>query len=300
MQKRMMVERWKRGMLKDLNMFISPHRLCVRNLPPRFVDGDLRKLAASHCDRSAKITEAKVIVDQKAGVPAKKGSTNSNKGYGFVSFVKHEDALQVLRKMNNNPAIFGKHSRPIVEFSVENRKAVNARQKRLEKSRENNPNFAAKNLDEKKRGGGGKTEATSYQKKAEKEEPTAKETFMGAVNNPKNRNLPSHVGEKVRHNRPRNISRKDLRKVEKERKDPKKRRKRNAAEAAATAATAAAQEEEPKEKKAKKRKKKMGKEAVIELREEKKFTAMVEKYKMRLNAGSAAKDGGRRTKWFDQ
>ena len=34
---------------------------------------------------------------------------------------------QVLRALNNNPSVFGKASRPIVEFSVENRKALNAR-----------------------------------------------------------------------------------------------------------------------------------------------------------------------------
>ncbi len=105
----------------------------------------------------------------------------------------------------------------------------------------------------------------------------------------------------MRHNRPKPISRKDLKKAERDRKDPKRRRKRKAAEAEDTSQTEAkrAQEGEPKEKKAKKRKKAMGKEAAKELREEKKFTAMVEKYKMRLNAGASVASAGR-TKWFDQ
>lgn len=29
-----------------------------------------------------------------------------SKGYGFVSFEKHDDALTALRKINNNPTIF--------------------------------------------------------------------------------------------------------------------------------------------------------------------------------------------------
>ena len=29
-----------------------------------------------------------------------------SKGYGFVSFTSHEDALKVLRKINNNPSVF--------------------------------------------------------------------------------------------------------------------------------------------------------------------------------------------------
>ena len=37
--------------------------------------------------------------------------------------------------------MFHKDQRPIIEFSIENRKALNARQKRLNKSREKNPTF---------------------------------------------------------------------------------------------------------------------------------------------------------------
>ena len=49
--------------------------------------------------------------------------------------------FQVLRALNNNPEVFHKDQRPIIEFSIENRKALNARQKRLDKSREKNPTF---------------------------------------------------------------------------------------------------------------------------------------------------------------
>ena len=45
-------------------------------------------------------------------------------GFGFVDFEKHEDALMLLRATNNNPEIFGENRRPIVEFSVENTKAL--------------------------------------------------------------------------------------------------------------------------------------------------------------------------------
>lgn len=30
----------------------------------------------------------------------------TSKGYGFVSFIQHNDALVALRKINNNPSIF--------------------------------------------------------------------------------------------------------------------------------------------------------------------------------------------------
>jgi len=52
----------------------------------------------------------------------------------------------LFRAMNNNPEVFTNDQRPIIEFSIENRKALNARQKRLEKSREKNPNFNKENV----------------------------------------------------------------------------------------------------------------------------------------------------------
>ena len=52
----------------------------------------------------------------------------------------------LFRKLNNNPEVFTNDQRPIVEFSIENRKALNARQKRLEKSKEKNPTFNKENV----------------------------------------------------------------------------------------------------------------------------------------------------------
>lgn len=45
-------------------------------------------------------------------------------GFGFVDVNTHENALKLLRATNNNPEIFGEYRRPIVEFSVENTKAL--------------------------------------------------------------------------------------------------------------------------------------------------------------------------------
>jgi len=60
-----------------------------------------------------------------------------SRGYAFVDFVQHEHALKCLKHLNNNPDIFTDEKRPIVEFSLENRAALNAKQKRLENFRAN-------------------------------------------------------------------------------------------------------------------------------------------------------------------
>lgn len=33
-----------------------------------------------------------------------------SKGYGFLSFKNHDEALNCLRKVNNNPKVFGKNN----------------------------------------------------------------------------------------------------------------------------------------------------------------------------------------------
>ena len=45
-------------------------------------------------------------------------------GYAFCTFENHDTALKCLRVLNNHPSIFSKEKRPIVEFAVENAKAV--------------------------------------------------------------------------------------------------------------------------------------------------------------------------------
>ena len=125
-------------MLKDLNRFISPTRLVIRNVPGNIEDPSLKKLIFKFVQPQIKLkmTELKIMKDLKTG---------KSKGFAFVTFTDHEMALSSLRALNNNPEVFTNDQRPIIEFSIENRKALNARQKRLEKSREKNPNFNKEN-----------------------------------------------------------------------------------------------------------------------------------------------------------
>jgi len=316
MAKRAQLNRWKKGVLKDLNMFVSPVRLCVRNLPLQVTDKSLRILLKKHCDDpNAKVTECKIMRDLKstAGVGGKKGGEAPSKGYGFVTYSEHHAALNALRKLNNNPMVFKKDQRPIVEFSIENRKALLARQKRLEKSVEKNPLAAEKKATEGPKGSkkkadkkAAKSVLPAHDKPTNKEVLTDKDSFMGAVNNPKVKGLPTHEGPKIRHEkRPTTnaISRKDLRKKEQERKNPKlkrKRQKRQREEEEAAAAAAGGQGEQagPSEaKKAKKKKGKKSKEELKELRDDSKFNDMVNKYKQKLQ-NSSSSNLNTKAKWF--
>jgi len=47
--------------------------------------------------------QCKIMRDLKSLV---EGNVHPSKGYGFITFSKHEDALQALRNINNNPTIF--------------------------------------------------------------------------------------------------------------------------------------------------------------------------------------------------
>merc|ERR1712179_637196 len=107
---RVQIEKWKRTQLKDLNTFVSPTRLCVRNLPPDLGDQGLKKLFKKH----GVVVEARVMREFISGEKSGK-----SKEFGFVAFREHESALAALRELNNNPSVFRADARPIVEFSIE-------------------------------------------------------------------------------------------------------------------------------------------------------------------------------------
>lgn len=136
MAKRLQLEQYKTQMLRNLNMFVSRERLIIHNLPPSWNDAKLRMLMERHAGPNAVIREAKVMRDLR-NVDSQ--GIGKSKEYGFVTFTKHEHALNALRSLNNNPNIFSVSKRPIVAFSIENRKMVKAKEKRLLNSRLNNP-----------------------------------------------------------------------------------------------------------------------------------------------------------------
>jgi len=291
MAKRKVVEKQKKHLLKNLNMFVSSTRLCIRNLPPNLDDSKLKSLIVKNVPKTAKVSECRVMRDLAAGTSG--GKKAPSKEYAFVSFEKHLDALAALRNVNNNPTMFTKDRRPIVEFSIENRKALLARQKRLEKSREKNPNISE---EKKKLLPSKKMSVKADKSKPGEESGPEKNQFSGLTSDPKQKGLPSHSGAKVRTNREKpKISRKDLRKREEERKNPKLKQKRKNADILKENLEAPTGPPDPKKaKKEKKKQKKASSEAIKEKESEKKFASLVGQYKSTLQNNSEV-----RKKWFE-
>jgi len=285
-------------MLKDLNRFISPTRLVIRNVPGNLEDPSLKKLIFKFVQPQIKLkmTELKIMKDLKTG---------KSKGFAFVTFADHEMAISTLRAMNNNPEVFTNDQRPIIEFSIENRKALNARQKRLEKSREKNPNFNKENVGKAKN----KSAKVKLKKNGSKEVTETDDTnegkskFMGSQSKAGQTAMPTHTGPKIRHKGPK-ISRKEIKKREKQMKNPKKRKAIKDSFQEKTTDTLV-QQIKPDEigksskksnKKAKKVKKPKTKAQVKDIREDKNFNKMVTDYKQKLMAGNTK---SKKRKWFD-
>lgn len=135
MIKRAQIEQYKTQMLRKLNMFVSKERLVIHNLPASWDDSKLKALTQKFGGPGSVIKESRIMRDRKNvgtdGVAV-------SKQYGFVSFTKHENALTALRNLNNNPNVFSSNKRPIVVFSIENKTAIQAKQKRLQKSKVQN------------------------------------------------------------------------------------------------------------------------------------------------------------------
>lgn len=175
MTKRARLQARKKKLLQNLHYFVSQTRLSVHNLLPSVHDRKLRALFLRHAPEGAQITEARVMRNLKS-------PTMESKGFGFVTFTRHEHALTALRRVNNNPEIFGPKQRPIVEFCLENRAALLARERRLQRSKQK-----AKEI-----------QAAAQSAPSSDIAVTEKKPFMGTLANQKMKVTPTHVGAKVR------------------------------------------------------------------------------------------------------
>jgi nucleolar protein 4 len=171
-RKRSHAEKEKRNKLAhNPNAFVSDVRLSVRNLPRDFDEKVLKHMcicasrvggtANARVSRAAaRITHVKIVRDDVR--------KDRSKGYGFVQFQDHADALVALNSMNNNPAAlealirekpkalmidderarllrkqWGDSRRLIVEFSVEDMRQVRIIEQVKQRGREKSVAIAA-------------------------------------------------------------------------------------------------------------------------------------------------------------
>jgi nucleolar protein 4 len=149
--KRKRAQEEKKTKLVSPNFIISPTRLSVRNIPRSWTEKQLKALFIQGVkERSTKanpkVVQVKILTSESAGAAGavekggKRGAAagaaggeSKSKGIGFVEFADHEHALCALRQLNNNPKIWGKDRRPIIEFAIDNVKMLKAREANLAK-----------------------------------------------------------------------------------------------------------------------------------------------------------------------
>nr|XP_060632258.1 RNA-binding protein 28 [Anolis sagrei ordinatus] len=131
--KRARFEELKRQKLKDQNIFVSQTRLCVHNLPKSVDDRRLRALMLQAAGGKGRSSGAGVRIKECRVMRDRKGQGQSL-GYAFVEFQEHDQALAALRHTNNNPQLFGDQKRPIVEFSLEDRRKLRLKEQRAQRS----------------------------------------------------------------------------------------------------------------------------------------------------------------------
>lgn len=105
MAKRLQLERTMSQMLDDLTKFVSRDRLIVHNIPATYDSAKLGTAVRQHSKLKPKNCRV-----QRENHPSVGHPQGASKGFGFVEFEKHEDALLCLRRLNNNPAVFGKNN----------------------------------------------------------------------------------------------------------------------------------------------------------------------------------------------
>jgi len=131
LRKRQKLEDAKKQKLKDPSFFISPTRLTIHNLPVNINDDQLRKIIIQIL-KDNNIPMKDIILNECRVMKTNKEAKKSL-GFGFINLSRHEIALRVIELLNNNKYVFGPNRRPIVQFSVENRRALQLQDQRRER-----------------------------------------------------------------------------------------------------------------------------------------------------------------------
>lgn len=129
--------------ISNPNFLIDPLRLTLRNLPRQVGIAELRDAVVKHLmadrlkskpeepkkERMRAVTDliVKAHVSRDTERKDEKGQARS-RGYGFIAFKEHDTAMKVLEYVNDNVNVFGKGKRPIVEFTIDDKRKVRMQQ----------------------------------------------------------------------------------------------------------------------------------------------------------------------------
>jgi len=136
--KRIKAQQEKRSLLKNPNNAVSDRRLCVRNIPvsktEKELKADILQGVFGKNLRRKIIKQVKVVVDD---IRMDAQGNPRSRGYGFVQFVHHHDAVKALETLNNNPKYYSDKKRLIVEFAIESTSALNRHKLSVRSSKSN-------------------------------------------------------------------------------------------------------------------------------------------------------------------
>lgn len=123
MQKRQQAAAEKAEKLRNPNYHVSATRLFFRNLPPSLDEKRLAKLCADAVEaRTGQAPDIRGVHVMRDASRLDKAGKPKSKGSAYVELGNHPDALATLRAVNNNPTVFTKDRRPIVEFALEDKR----------------------------------------------------------------------------------------------------------------------------------------------------------------------------------
>lgn len=145
--KRQKLEAINAEKLKLLHFFVSPTRLSVHNIPTKVTDEELRNIFMKAIGELPGKTKRTNIIECRIMRDLTRVSSNGvgkSKGYGFVELTSFDLAKKALHSVNNNAEIFPNGTRLIVQFSIEDMKALKKKKERSEKSKSKNANFKTK------------------------------------------------------------------------------------------------------------------------------------------------------------
>ena len=93
---------------------VSRTRVSIHNMPLTLTESMLKKMVLTEATPDGQLLQVKVVRSKdRVGGDGKLRS----KGFGFLEFEKHADALTAIRLMNNNPTLFEPKKRPVVQFA---------------------------------------------------------------------------------------------------------------------------------------------------------------------------------------